>query len=90
MKMGLYVVNDYLAEQSGFIHEQVNDKVALREYGKFIAQKVAEGNDARDYELVKIGTIDHESNELVPLNLPEPIRPKIGLVEDEEDAERIQ
>lgn len=80
MKNNLYVVMDLVAEQSGFIHESVNDNTALREFAKFLAAQ--EGRES-DFRLVCIGSFDHETCELVVHEEYE-VQPKFELEEDSE------
>ncbi len=56
--MGLYVVYDKLAEESGPVFEAKNDQVARRAYNQILGQNKV--NSADEYALYKVGEIEKE------------------------------
>lgn len=85
MIFGIYVVYDKVALQSGFIHEQVNDGVALREFSMFINDRIKQGHNADDFELLKLGRIEHETNNVVIYDCPEKVVADIKTELEEEE-----
>ena len=81
--MNLYVVHDNVAGMSSFLHEAVNDGVALRDYNKFLANKEKNGEDPKDFTLLRIGMLDHEKNIIVQ-ETPLEVKPSFEIVEEEE------
>lgn len=61
-RMGLYVVYDTVAHESGPVFEARNDRVALRNYD--ILMKDIKYRS--DYHLLFLGSIDHQSNLISP------------------------
>ena len=68
MKMNLYVVFDRMAQESGPVFEAKNDPVAARQTRALIAQ--APGANILEFQLLKLGTIDHETNAIEALGAP--------------------
>lgn len=68
MRMGLYVVFDRLAEESGPIFEAKTDGVALRSFKKFTATGVSS-----EFQLLKLGIIDHEVQKFDILDKPQEV-----------------
>ncbi len=66
MTRRLYVIYDKVALESGPNFEAKNDGIALRNFQRFIAEKKNEDNlfFATDMELIRVGTIDKETNEI--------------------------
>lgn len=56
----MYVLFDKIAQESGPIFEAKNDGVAIRNYKGFLSSK--ESLFDNEFELVKIGEIDKETN----------------------------
>lgn len=79
--MMLYVIYDKVACESGPIFEAKNDSVAFRDFTKVIQKDPI---NPADFELLRIGSIDHETNILSPED-PEPINLGIDLVLNEEE-----
>lgn len=61
-KVNLYVIVDRVAGLSGPIFEAVNDGVARRNY----VAAMEKNNYRADYELLRIGEFDHETNRIFP------------------------
>lgn len=58
-KMGLYVIFDRVAEDSGPIFEAINDGVAHRNYRQFMLKVSPVDQDA--YVLYRVGVVNHGS-----------------------------
>lgn len=69
--MNLYVIFDRVAEESGPIFEAKNDGTAARAARDLVA--TAKGARAHEFQLLKLGTIDHEKNAITPLPVPEDV-----------------
>ena len=67
----MYVVYDRVAEESGPIFEAKNDGTAARAARDLVAS--AKGAKAHEFQLLKLGTIDHEKNAITPLPVPEDV-----------------
>lgn len=66
--MQVYTIRDRLAKESGPVFESKNNNTALRFYRSGLAaQKLPES----EYELYRIGAIDHETDRFVVLDQPE-------------------
>jgi len=57
----LYTVHDKVAMQSGPVFEAVNDGVAVRQFRTLMRDV----HDERDYALLRVGMMDHETNIIV-------------------------
>lgn len=68
MTMQIYVVVDRVAEESGPLFEARNDGVALRNLNLML-QKV-EGAGPRDFILLRLGSINHNTNEIIQEAVP--------------------
>lgn len=66
--MNLYVIFDRVAEESGPIFEAKNDGTAARAARDLVAS--AKGAKAHEFQLLKLGTIDHETNAITTLGVP--------------------
>ena len=71
----LYTIRDKVAEESGPIFEAKNRRVAKRSFQELIAKTL----EPSDYELLELGSFDHENNllntcvvEKVDVSLSEP------------------
>lgn len=78
MKNRLYVIFDRVAEESGPIFEAKNDGVAYRMYEKYMDGKDVE---REEFKLLKVGTFDHDSNELVAYG-PLDVTPRPSMVDE--------
>ena len=80
--MNLYVVYDKIAKESGAVHENKNDAVALRNYEIFISEQK---NIKRDeFAIYRVGTFDHVT---MAITAEEPIevKPRLELVDQLEE-----
>ena len=64
----LYAVYDRVAEESGPIFDAKNDGTAARAARDLVMN--AKGARPHEYQLLKLGTIDHEKNVLTALPAP--------------------
>lgn len=67
MRVNLYVVYDRIAEESGPVYEAKNDGVAVRKYLQMLEKSAVR---LSDYQLLCVGSIDHESNKLTAFDSP--------------------
>lgn len=58
--MGIYVVYDREAEESGPIFESKNDSVAIRNYKQVLDRTIYKA----EFKLLCLGTINHETNKI--------------------------
>lgn len=84
-QIGLYVIFDRVAEQSGQIFEAVNDGTALRHFKQAVAKADPSIVEATEFALLYVGAVDHETNQIF-LSGTEP-REVITTVESEEGNE---
>lgn len=63
--MNLYCIRDLLAKESGPLFEAKNDGVACRMYSG-----VNLPGDSNDFELLFIGSYDHDKSVIKPVNPP--------------------
>ena len=61
--MSLYTVYDRLAQESGPVFEAKNDAVAMRGYRKMLGDNI----NPEEYRLLKVGKINHRTQELTPI-----------------------
>lgn len=74
MRMELYVVFDRVAGRSGDVLEAVNVGVALRQF-----QRVQLKSEfPKDYRLLRVGFIDHETSIITALAIPEDVTEDIA------------
>lgn len=61
-KVKLYVVRDLVAGECGPVFSAVNDGVAVRQSCQLLHTVI----DVNDYALIRVGTIDTDSMEIIP------------------------
>lgn len=66
--MNLYVILDRVAQESGPVFEAKNDAVAARQARNLVEQ--ARGANALEFQLLRLGSIDHETNAITTLPAP--------------------
>ena len=69
--MGLYVIYDRLAEESGPVFEAANHAVANRQY-RALLQRTA-GVSPEEYKLFYVGKIDHSRSVIEAFAVPEDV-----------------
>lgn len=78
----LYVVYDRVAEESWPVFEQRTDAAALRAFGMAIVQQKA---SAEDFQLLRVGCIDHHTNVLVVASPPVEVIASVGEMEEDDE-----
>lgn len=73
--MRVYTIFDRLAQEAGPVFEQRNDAVALRAYKKMLLKS---GEHPEEYQLLWIGTIDHNTVKCVINDVPVEVVPGIN------------
>lgn len=86
MTRNIYVVYDKVAQESGPIFEATTDGAALRSFHKLTT---GPDIDQSEFELYKLGVVNHTNNELSALGEPEKIIVKMDIVEDYTDESNI-
>ena len=66
--MNLYVIYDRVAQESGPVFEAKNDGIAVRQMRNVLSENPA--SKPLEYQLLKVGTINHETNVITPLGVP--------------------
>lgn len=69
MRTEMYVVYDKIAQESGQLFHAKNDAVAARSYAKQLRQQ----ERPEDFQLLKIGSFDHDTARASMLEVPEEI-----------------
>lgn len=87
MKAQIYVIYDRVAMESGPIFEARNDGVAFRQYSAVVQR--AKGANAEEYQLLKLGEIDHDTNVISPCDAEE-IYIGLQLIDQEEENSAVQ
>lgn len=66
--MNLYVIYDRVAQESGPVFEAKNDGIAVRQMRNVLSENPA--SKPLEYQLLNVGTIDHETNVITPIGTP--------------------
>ena len=84
MEQRIYVIYDKVALQSGPVFEARNDGVAYRNFKRFLDNEVTV-EYVDDYKLLFVGSINHDSSELVPEIPPQEVGPTFDMVDQIEE-----
>lgn len=79
---GIYTIFDKVAMESGPLFEAKNDGVAQRQYSQFM--ETIQKQDKTEFKMLKLGSINHETNQIEKLSIPEEIIANLSMEEENE------
>lgn len=73
MNMAVYTIFDRLAGESGPLFEAKNDAVARRNFDRLLEK----AGRADEYQLLRLGTVDHDTSKLEVYEIPVEVRAEV-------------